>query len=145
MTTKIRQSFFGGITGTAAMSAVMMLSAMMGMPKMSPPQMLSTMTGLPIVAGWIMHFIIGTIFAFSYAFLFIRVVRKIRSNILKGVIFGFAAFIFGQIAMAIMGSMLGGMPEIEGSMILIMMGSIIGHIIFGIVVAQFVKEQNNLT
>jgi hypothetical protein len=43
--------------------------------------------------------------------------------------------------MAIMGAVLGGMPPMEGSMMLTMLGSIIGHVIFGIVVVQFVKER----
>jgi hypothetical protein len=41
--------------------------------------------------------------------------------------------------MGIMGAVLGGMPPMEGSMMLIAIGSIVGHIIFGIVVAVIVK------
>jgi hypothetical protein len=140
MTNKITQSLIAGIVGTAVMTLVMMLAAMMGMPKMSPPAMLSAMMGVPIIAGWLMHFMIGIIFAMIYAFLFIKAVRKVGSNILKGAIFGIAAFLFAQIAMAILGSMFPA-PAMEGSMALIMIGSIMGHIIFGIVVALFVKEQ----
>ena len=131
----------GGIIGTAVMTVVMMIAPMMGMPKMNPPQMLSMMMGFPIIVGWIVHFMIGVIFAMAYAFLFINVVKKVNNNILKGAIFGMAVFIFAQIMMAIMGAMMGGMPPMEGSMMLIMIGSIMGHVIFGIVVAMFVKEQ----
>ena len=140
MKTKISQSLIGGIIATAVMSAVMMLAAMMGMPKMSPPNMLATMMGVPIIIGWLMHFMIGVIFALSYAYLFINIVRKINSNALKGVIFGIAAFIFAQIAMVILDAMMGGLPPMEGSVALIMIGSIMGHIIFGIVVAVFVDR-----
>jgi hypothetical protein len=140
MTTKIKQSLIGGIVGTAVMTMVMFIAPMMGMPKMNPPEMLSMMMGFPIVVGWLMHFMIGIIFAMAYAFFFINVVKKIGSNILKGAIFGFAVFVFAQIAMAIMGSLMGGMPPMEGSMMLMMIGSIIGHVIFGITVALFVKE-----
>ena len=59
---------------------------------------------------------------------------------LKGAVFGFAAFIFAQIMMAIMGAVLGGTPPMDGSMLLMMFGSILGYVIFGIVVAMFVKE-----
>ncbi len=140
MEDKIKQSLIGGIIATAVMSAVMMIAPMMGMPKMSPPEMLSMMTGFPIIVGWLMHLMIGIIFAMAYAFLFIKVVKKVGNNILKGAIFGFAVFIFAQIAMAIIGAMRGGMPPMEGSMMLIMIGSIMGHVIYGIVVAMFVKE-----
>jgi len=140
MTTKIKQSLLGGIVGTAVMTMVAFIAQMMGMPKMSPPEMLSMMTGFPIVVGWLMHFMIGIIFAMAYAFFFINVVKKISSNILKGAIFGFAVFVFAQIALAIMGAMMGGMPPMEGSMMLMMIGSLIGHVVFGITVALFVKE-----
>jgi len=67
-------------------------------------------------------------------------VSKIRSKILKGTICGLGIFIFAQIMMGIMGALMGGMPPMEGSMILMMIGSIAGHIIFGIVVALVVTE-----
>lgn len=140
MTTKIKQALIGGIIGTAVMTLVMMIAPMMGMPKMSPPEMLSMMMGFPIVVSWMMHFMIGVIFAMAYAFFFINVVKKVSNNILKGAIFGMAAFVFAQIMMAIMGMMF-PMPPMEGSMMLMMVGSIMGHVIFGITVALFVKEQ----
>lgn len=139
MKTKISQSLVGGIVATTVMSAVMMLAAMMGMPKMSPPQMLATIMGVSMAVGWLMHFMIGVVFALSYAFLFIKVVRRINSKILKGAIFGMAAFIFAQIAMAMLDAMMGGLPPMEGNVALIMTGNILGHVIFGIVVALFVK------
>jgi len=140
MTTKIKQALIGGVIGTAIMTLVMFIAPMMGMPKMNPPQMLSMMMGFPIMVGWMMHFMIGIIFAMAYAFLFINLVKKVSNNILKGAIFGMAVFIFAQIMMAIMGAMMGGMPPMEGSKMLMMAGSIMGHVIFGIAVAIFVKE-----
>ena len=126
----------GGIVGTAVMTMVMFIAPMMGMPKMSPPEMLSGMMGMPVFVGWIMHFMIGVIFALAYAFLFAPNV-KIENLILKGAIYGVAIFIFAQIMMAIMGAMM-PMPKMEGSMTMLMIGSLIGHIIFGIVAALVV-------
>ena len=140
MQNKITKSITAGIIGTAVMTLFMMIAPMMGMPKMSAPHMMSGMLGVPIAVGWIMHFMIGTIFAFAYAFFFINVLKKVSSNILKGVVFGFAVFSFAQIMMAIVGMMM-PMPPMEGSMMLMIIGSIMGHIVFGITVAIFVKEQ----
>lgn len=142
MITKITQAVIGGIIATTAMSIVMFLAPMMGMPKMSPPEMLSMMMGFPIIVGWMMHFMIGIIFAMSYAFFFIGLVKKVNNTFLKGIIFGLSVFIFGQIAIAILGAIFGGVPPMEGSMMLIVIGSIIGHLLFGIVVALFVKEKS---
>lgn len=141
MNTKIKQGLLGGIAATAGMTAFMMIAPVMGMPKMSPPEILATMMGIPILVGWIMHFMIGVIFAFAYAFFFMNWVKGVNSNVLKGIIFGVAAFIFAQIGMAILGAMMGGMPASNDSVVLIMIGSIVGHVVFGIVVALLVKEE----
>ena len=141
MNTKIKQGLLGGIAATVVMTAFMMIAPVMGMPEMSPPEILATMMGLPILVGWIMHFMIGVIFALAYAFFFMDWVKRVNSNVLKGAIFGFAVFIFAQIAMAILGAMMGGMPASDDSVVLIMIGSIVGHVVFGIVVALLVRNQ----
>ncbi|PKL78494.1 MAG: hypothetical protein CVV25_11435 [Ignavibacteriae bacterium HGW-Ignavibacteriae-4] len=138
MNTKIKQAIIGGLVGTAVMTIVMMVAPMMGMPKMSPPHMLSMMLGVPAIVGWMMHFMTGVMFAMGYAFIFIDIVKKVNNNILKGVLFGLAAFIFAQIMMAVMGMMM-PMPPMEGSKMLLMIASIMGHVIFGVTVTQFVK------
>ncbi|MCY7408823.1 MAG: hypothetical protein LH473_00990 [Chitinophagales bacterium] len=140
MANKITQPIIGGIVATVAFSLETIIAPFMGLPKMSPPEMLSTMMGVSIALGWIMHFMVGIIFAFAYAFLFIKVVKKVSNNILKGAIFGLAVFIIAQIFIAIIGLLM-PMPPMEGSMMLVIIGSFIAHIIFGIVVALFVKEQ----
>ena len=133
MNNGIKKSILAGIIGTAIMTMVMKVAPLMGMPKMSPPSMLAGMLGLPIVVGWLMHFMIGISFAFAYTFVFKTKVNL--SNIyIKGIIFGFAAFVFAQIMMKAMGAMM-PMPVMEGPMILNFMGSLIGHIVFGVAVA----------
>jgi uncharacterized membrane protein YkvI len=141
MKQKLNQAVTGGIVATAVMTMVMFIAPYMGLPKMNPAAMLSGMLGLHIVIGWIMHFMIGVLFALTYAFFFQKAVRKVQNNYLKGGIFGFAVFLFAQIVMAIMNAVLKPASAPEGSMTLMIVGSIIGHIIYGIVVSLFVKEQ----
>lgn len=136
MNTKIQKTILAGTIGTAIMTLVTMIAPMMGMPKMSPPQMLSSMLGVPVIVGWIMHFIIGIMFAFIYTFLCITK-WKINNVYLKGVVFGVIAFIVAQIAMFLMGKMM-TMPTMEGSMMAMMIGSLMGHIVFGMAVAKTV-------
>ena len=137
MNSKISKSILAGVIGTALMSLVTFIAPMMGIPKMSPPDMLAGMMGMPIIVGWVMHFMIGIIFAFAYTYLFAPKV-KISNLFLKGAVFGFVVFIFAQIMLAIIGAML-PMSKIEGSIMLIMMGSIIGHVIYGMAVSKTVK------
>lgn len=139
MSNKIQQSIIGGIIATIVMSMVMWLAPMMGMPKMDIPGMLSGMMGFSKVIGWLMHFMIGISFALIYAFFFMIVLKKINSVILRGAIFGFIAFLIAQVSLGALGSIF-PMPPMEGSMMLIMIGSIMGHLFFGITVAIFVKR-----
>jgi len=68
MKTKIQKTIVGGIAGTGIMTLIMLMAPMMGIPKMNPPEMLSGMLGLPLIIGWIMHFMIGIVFASFYVY-----------------------------------------------------------------------------
>jgi len=68
MNNKILKTVLAGIIGTVIMSVMTMVAPMMGLPEMSPPAMLAGMLGMPDFMGWIMHFMIGIIFAFAYSY-----------------------------------------------------------------------------
>ncbi len=140
MNTKLIQSIIAGIIATIVMRFIMYAAPLMGIPKMNPPAMLAEMMGAPIAMGWLMHFMIGIIFAAFYAFLFSPKIT-IKSKILKGSVFGFVVFIFTQITMALMGAIVGGIPEPEGTTTAIILGSVMGHVVFGIFVALSVKSE----
>lgn len=139
MNSKISKTLVSGLAATAVMSLVMYLAPMMGLPEMNAAAMLAGMMGMPLVAGWIMHFMIGVIFAGAYVYLFSPRV-KITKSALKGAVFGLVVFVFAQVVMAIMGALMGGMPKPQGSMMLMMIGSILGHVVYGMVVALLSKE-----
>lgn len=140
MENQIKQSAFAGIAGTAVMTMVMFAAPFMGMPKMNPAAMLAEMMGLPMALGWIMHFMIGIVFAATYVYILRNRLQKMQSRFLEGAVFGFAVFVFAQIMMITMNALLPAIPSPEGSMILVLMGSIIGHMVYGIVVAFMVKD-----
>ena len=98
--------------------------------------MLSGTMGLPLVAGYLMHFMIGIIFAAFYVYFFNPKVN-IGSKLAKGALFGLAVFIFAQVMIFIMGKIM-TMPMAEGSKMLMMFGSLMGHVIFGMVTAFIV-------
>jgi hypothetical protein len=139
MQQKIIKTILSGIVATIVMTLFTMVAPMMGMPEMDPPQLLSGMLGVPIFVGWILHFLIGIFFAYVYVQFFSLWLRKI-SLALKGAVYGFIVFVFAQVMMALMGAVMGNMPPPEGSMILMIIGSLVGHVVFGIVVALIAKE-----
>jgi uncharacterized membrane protein YagU involved in acid resistance len=123
------------------MNIVMFVSPLLGLPTINPAAMLAGMMGLPVFIGWVMHFMVGVIFALAYVFILPGMLGKINSKIAKGALFGLAVFIFAQVMIAVMGAVLGGMPSPSGSMTLVILGSIMGHIVYGIVVALFVPNK----
>ncbi len=63
MENKFVRSILAGVVATAMMTVFMFMAPMMGFPKMNPADMLSGMLGVSPIVGWIMHFMIGSIFA----------------------------------------------------------------------------------
>jgi len=132
--------FIAGITATAAMTMIMMIAPYMGLPKMDIAGMLSGMTHTPRIIGWLMHFMIGIFFAFVYARYFNTWLTKITNNLLRGMIYGFIVFVFAQIMMPILMAIM-PMPEMpmaeNQNMVLMIMGSLIGHLVFGGILVLF--------
>ena len=138
MKTNLIKAILGGVAGTAAMTMIMYMAPMMGIPKMNAAEMLAGMMGVPIIVGWIMHLMIGLMFAAFYVFILSKALGKIKSKLAKGAIFGMAVFIFAQLVMSMMGKCILCMsPDVRMGML---MGGILGHVVYGIVVAMFVKE-----
>jgi len=138
MKSKIAQSIIAGLVATAVMTGVGLMAPYMGLPKMNPAEMLSGMMGVSLMVGYLMHFMIGIIFAAVYVYLFNPKV-SISNKILKGALFGFAVFVFAQVMMFIIGKMM-PMPMPQDNMTLMMLGSLIGHLVYGIVVALIVPS-----
>lgn len=147
MQNKIQQSVISGIAATVVMTLLMVVGGAMGMPKMNPPDMLSPMMGIPVAMGWVIHFLIGTIFAAGYVFFFNKWLRKIGNRVFRGAVYGVIAFIVAQIGFPVMEAVFGSgtMPAPEGSMALMMIGSVMGHVVFGIVIALLVKPVESFT
>jgi uncharacterized membrane protein YagU involved in acid resistance len=141
METKIQKAVLGGIVATAVMTMIIFMAPLMGIPKMNPAEMLAGKLGGEIIIGWVMHFMIGVIFALVYVFLFSELIRKINSKVLKGALFGLSVFVFAQIMMVLMNFVTGGNESPAGNMFLILLGSVMGHINYGIVVALFLPNR----
>ena len=136
MKSKIAQSIIAGMVATAVMTGFMFLAPIMGLPKMNPAEMLSGMMGVPVIPGYLIHFMIGVIFAAAYVYLFSPKVH-IESKFFKGIVFGLAVFVFAQIMLFIIGKIM-PMPMPQDNMMLMMLGSLIGHLVYGIVVTLIV-------
>lgn len=140
MNNSFLKSVIAGIGATIAMTALMMVSAMMGMPKMEPPKMLAETLDAPIAVGWVMHFMMGIIFALMYVYIIRGWLTNIASPAVKGIVFGVIAFIMALMGMMAMRAIFPNMPMPEGSTVILIMAGLMGHVVFGIVVALMAKE-----
>lgn len=135
---KLIQAFLAGITATAVMTAVGLAGPAIGLPKLNPAEMLSAMLNVSIVIGYVMHFMIGTIFASVYVY-WLNGTTRIQSKVLKGTVFGVAVFVFAQIMLWLIGMVI-PVPEM-GEAMPVMLASLIGHLVYGIVVGLVVPLQ----
>jgi uncharacterized membrane protein YagU involved in acid resistance len=144
MTNKLGRSILAGVIATAVMTGMMFMAPMMGLPKMNIPQILSGMLGVSILIGWMMHFMIGIIFAIVYVYLFNPRVH-IHNGAGKGLVYGIVVFVFAQIMMFLMSKMM-PMPasSMETNMVLMMVGSLIGHLVFGLLLGLLVPVEENI-
>jgi hypothetical protein len=123
-----------GIAATAVMSIVaVMVAPMMGMPKMDFGTMLGTnnpMMAMPYMAGWMMHFVVGIVLTAIYASIFIN--KLSGSYAVRGIIFAMIPFVIAQsMMMPMMGN--GFWSSASEVQMMAIMGSLIGHIVFGAV------------
>jgi hypothetical protein len=123
-----------GIAATAVMSIVaVMVAPMMGMPKMDFGTMLGTnnpMMAMPYMAGWIIHFVVGIVLTVIYASIFLN--KLSGSYTVRGIIFAMIPFIIAQsMMMPMMGN--GFWSSASEVQMMAIMGSLIGHIVFGAV------------
>ncbi len=132
---KIIKGIIAGFVATILLTLLMMVKKMMGvMPELDPVHMMAGMvaqkTGMEvnIAIGWIMHFVIGSV-AWGAGFAIFNKVLPPESQIMKGIVFGIAAWFMMMIGpMPMSGAGLFGMKL--GMMAPIM--TFVFHIIFGI-------------
>ncbi|MFZ6013661.1 MAG: DUF6789 family protein [Bacteroidota bacterium] len=133
---KFVKAVLAGIAATAIMTVFGVAAPLVGLPKINPAEMLMAMLGISAALSWIIHFLIGVIFASSYVYGFDPLV-KINSGFWKGIFFGFAVFVFAQIMLFIIG-LLKPMPAPENPTLMIV-ASVLGHLVYGVFVVWTVS------
>lgn len=133
-----------GVVASLVFSMVLAMAPKMGMPKMDIVSLLGSMFGKPNqMLGWMMHLMMGIVFALIYAFLWSAGISG--ATWLGGLIFGAVQWlavgvIMGMIPMMHVGIKSGAvkapglwMTNNGGGMAF--MGGLVGHMIFGVVIA----------
>lgn len=129
-------ALLAGLIGTAAMTALMMLAPMMGMPRMKITSMLGTMFIEPSSAaniiGVMIHFVMGAVFGVIYGLLWDLGLGSASAR--WGIVIGLIHGILAMVTMPIMMNMHPRPPEMQPGMGMAA-GLLLGHAVFGLVVA----------
>lgn len=136
MDTRIKKTLIGGITATTAMTLLMMAGPMMGMPKMPIGDMLAGFIGIHVALGWVLHFMIGTVLAAGYIFVWKE--RGSSNPVVRGLLFSLLPFFMAQlIVMPMMGA--GLFSSNTPAPLVMVMGSLMGHFVYGAVLGAVTK------
>ena len=139
MQSRLFQIIKGGILATAVMTLVMLMAPLMGLPRMPIGDMLANFMHLPSALGWLAHFMIGTILAAEYVLFFGPALKVNR--ILAGTLYALIPFVLAQtMVMPIMGA--GFFSIHTPAPFLMVMGSLIGHLVYGASLGYFTNVQN---
>ncbi len=128
-----------GIAGAIALTIVMKMAPMMGMPKMDIVGLLSTMFGKPNkMMGWMMHLIMGIVFAYIYVT--VGDLDSIGTALLYGAVHWLVVgIIMAMIPMMHAGIKSGavaapGLYMTKNGGMMAFVGGLIGHLVFAVVV-----------
>lgn len=132
--TKVLLAIFSGLLGTMVMMVVMMILPVAGLPKLAQPDIISAILGMEEFVGWGVYFLMGAVFAVLYHYGFAHRL-PIESNAVKGLIFGFVVFILATAAVFALPALGINSHQPEGSIIGVAAVSLIGHLLYGVMVA----------
>ena len=125
------KAIVAGLAGTLAMTMVMLMAPLMGMPPMPVGKMLADFMGMPEALGWIAHFMIGTVLALIYVSVFAS--RLPGSGVVRGALYGLLPWLLSQVMVnPMMGA--GIFASNTPAPVMMVIGSLMGHMIYGAVV-----------
>lgn len=121
-----KRAALAGLAGTAAMSVLMLMAPLMGLPPMNIGKMLGSVMGGVVPLGWAAHFMIGIVLAIVYAALFAS--RLPGPAFLRGAAYSIVPWLVAQlVVMPMMGAgLFSGSAMVAGA-------SLMGHLVYGAV------------
>jgi uncharacterized membrane protein YagU involved in acid resistance len=128
------RAVFAGLAATVAMTALMLMAPVMGLPPMNVGAMLGSVMGGSNAIGWAAHFMVGAILALGFAVLFAR--RLPGPLLVRGMAYGVVPWLAAQlVVMPLMGAGL-----FSGSAAAAL-GSLMGHLVYGAVLGAVYGAQ----
>ena len=131
----VKRATAAGVIGTAVITALWQVEPAIGLPRIAVGHILSTFMAVSvahlnvgIAGGWVVHFIVGILLALLYAGLCAE--RLPGSPVWRGAMYGVLVFVLAQcVFMPLVGGGFFSRGDVE-----LLIGSLLGHIAYGIVV-----------
>ena len=124
-----------GAIGTAVLTALWLVEPSIGLPKIAVGQILSTLMSVSVAhlsvgvaGGWLVHLGVGVVLALIYARFFSQ--RLPGGPVGRGAIYGVLVFVVAQIVF----TPLVGVGFFSRGDTALLVGSLLGHIAYGVVV-----------
>lgn len=142
--TNTSRAIAAGAIGTGVMTALWQVEPSVGLPKIAVGQILSTFMSVSVAhlnvgaaGGWAVHLIVGILYALAYASFFAA--RLPGSPAARGALYGVLVFVLAQaFFMPLVGAGFFARGDIE-----LLIGSLIGHVVYGMVVGWIYNPQFN--
>jgi uncharacterized membrane protein YagU involved in acid resistance len=132
----VKRGIAAGAIGTGVLTALWMVEPSIGLPRIAVGQILSSFMSVSVghlhvgaAGGWTMHLAVGILLALIYARF---VALRLRGPVIwRGAVFGVIVFIVAQtFFMPLVGAGFFARGDVE-----LLIGSLLGHIAYGVVVA----------
>jgi uncharacterized PurR-regulated membrane protein YhhQ (DUF165 family) len=145
-----KKAVFAGFFATLAMTMLMYVAPMMGMPKMDIAAMLGGMLGggmpEPMGGSWLLgmfiHFVNGTVI-FPLIFAFLLYGRFPGAPVAKGILWGVILWFLAQaMVMPMMGA--GFFASNAPQPFLAVFGSLMGHLVYGAILGWLYRPQSSI-
>jgi hypothetical protein len=141
MNSSLAKSVIAGFVATIAMTVVMLMAPLMGMPEMNIGKMLGGFMGVPAFIGWIGHFVVGIVLAVAYGQFFAA--RLPGAAWVRGILYGLLPWLMSQVVVnPMMGA--GVFASQTPSPVLMVMGSLLGHMVYGAVLGLVYARRGNV-
>lgn len=137
-----QSALMSGFAATIAMTAFTYMAPIMGL-EMNIPKMLAMTMGAPLFAGWLAHFMIGSVLAVGFASVFLSSFKKLP-GLKSGVLYGVFPWLLAQLMVMPMMMVMNGGSFASGlfsGSLMMAMASLVGHLIYGGVLGLVYKPE----
>ncbi|MCP9611035.1 DUF6789 family protein [Coprobacter tertius] len=134
---KTQASLIGGFLATVALLLVVYIENMTGYFAFMSPIFVSAVTGSTMWLSWLLHLIAGWVFAFIYAYFFIKILSWVKTPWLRGTVYGLLLAVLIEISLYMTDR-----DIVTNNLLLSTLGLAIAYMMYGAILGMIVLPEN---